>query len=193
MADQERLRQKAFSTYNVTGCYPDMERARDAVETLERAGVAASSISLLGPGAEEAVEQPDTAQRDERMLDKGMKATLGGAAAGSGIGGALGFLAGAAAFGIPGVGPAIGAGVWAATIGGAAAGGGVGFTAGAMTQLKQSEAWELTLQDVQAGRVVVGVHTDDEDEHDKAAEALRGTDPQSFNRFDADGRRINDA
>ena len=37
-------------------------------------------------------------------------------------GGLLGFVAGAAAFGIPGVGPAVGAGIWAATAGGAAAG-----------------------------------------------------------------------
>jgi hypothetical protein len=184
------MERNAFAPYNVTASFPDMEAARAAVEALENAGVAASSISLLGPGADEAVSPADTAQRDERTVDKGMKATLGGAATGAGVGGALGFLAGAAAFGVPGVGPVLAGGIWAATLGGAAAGGGVGFTAGAMTKMRQSEAWEMTLQDVGEGLVIVGAHTEDEAEHDRAVDALQGAGPTKLTRFDRDGNRL---
>jgi hypothetical protein len=180
----------SFAAYNVTAAYPDMEAAREGVEALERSGVTGSRISLLGRQAEEAAEVRDTAPRDQRTIEEGMKSTIGGAAAGTGVGAALGFVAGAAAFGIPGVGPAVGAGIWAAVLGGAAAGGGVGFTAGAMARMKQSEAWELTLEDVRNGRVIVGAHTDDKEEFDRAVEALEGTSPQTMRQFDADGNPV---
>lgn len=180
----------ALADYNATACFPDMEGARQAIEALERAGVPSSHISLLGPQAEEAADVTDTSQVDERIGEKAVRATLGGAAAGAGVGGAVGFIAGAVAFGIPGVGPAVGAGIWASTLGGAAAGGGVGFTAGAMAKMKQSQAWELTLQEVGEGYVVVGAHTDDADEFDGAVEALRRSDPRKLHRFDAEGNEV---
>lgn len=180
----------ALAAHNATACFPDMEDARKAVEALERAGVPASHISLLGPRAEEASTTADTSQRDEQVVEKAMQATLGGAAAGTGVGGAVGFLAGAAAFGIPGVGPGVGAGIWAATLGGAAAGGGVGFTAGAMAKMKQSQAWELTLEEVSKGYVVVGVHSDDPEELEDAVGALAARRPGKMHRFDADGNEV---
>lgn len=179
-----------FATYNVTAAFPGMESARGAIESLERTGVAGSRISLLGKQAEEAAEVRDTAQRDEATIEEGMRATIGGAAAGTGIGAAAGFVAGAAVFGIPGIGPAVGAGIWALTLGGAAAGGGVGFTAGAMANMKQSQAWELTLQEVSDGLVVVGVHTHDRDEFSSAVEALRGAEPTRMHQFDNAGNEL---
>lgn len=179
-----------LSERNVTACFPDMEGARRAIEALEHAGVPGSQISLLGPRAEEAADVADTKQVDERIIDEALRATVGGAAGGAGIGGAVGFLAGAAVFGIPGVGPAVGAGIWAATLGGAAAGGGVGFTAGAMARMKQSQAWELTLQEVSEGFVVVGAHTDDRKTFSDAVAALRASDPHTLHRFDAEGHEI---
>lgn len=187
----EDTKQKGtFATHNVVACFHDMQGARRAIEALEHAGVPGSDISLLGPLAEQASDGKDTTERDEEIIATATRATLGGAAAGAGIGGVVGFLAGAAAFGIPGVGPAVGAGVWAATLGGVAAGGGVGFTAGAMARMKQSAAWELTLQEVSDGYVVVGAHTDDPNELEKAVDALRGQDPAKMRRFDEDGNEI---
>ncbi|HVL99649.1 MAG TPA: hypothetical protein VM324_10205 [Egibacteraceae bacterium] len=187
----ERYTDKAaLAAYNVTACYEDMATARRTIESLERAGVPGSHISLLGPQAEEAAEASDTSSRDEEFGETAVRATLGGAATGAGVGGAVGFLAGAAAFGIPGVGPAVGAGIWAATLGGAAAGTGVGFTAGAMSKIKQSEAWELTLQEVGEGYVVVGAHADDRDELERAVEVLAANNPSRMHRFDAEGHEI---
>lgn len=180
----------ALKAHNVTACFDDMEGARRAIESLERAGVPGSHISLLGPAAEEAAEATDTRQADEELGQEALRGTLGGAATGAGVGGAVGFLAGAAALGIPGVGPAVGAGIWATTLGGAAAGTGVGFTVGAMSNLKQSEAWELTLREVDEGYVVVGAHTDNPDEFDGANRALQRHEPRKLHRFDNEGNEI---
>lgn len=183
-------RESVFARHNATACFPDMVAAREAIGSLEQAGVAGSAISLLGPSAEAAANADDTTRQDEAMLQEGMKATLGGAVAGTGLGAAAGFMAGLVAFGIPGVGPAIGAGVWALTIGGAVAGGGVGFTAGAMAKMKQSQAWELTLGDVGEGWVVVGLHTDAQQEFDRGVAVLQEHAPARLRRFDADGHEL---
>lgn len=180
----------ALKDHNVTACFDDMEGARRAIESLERAGVPGSHISLLGPATEEAAQDTDTRQADEELGEEALRGTLGGAATGAAVGGAVGFLTGAAAFGIPGVGPAVGAGIWAATLGGAAAGTGVGFTAGAMNSLKQSEAWELTLREVDEGYVVVGAHTNDPEEFDDAIRALESHQPRKLHRFDNEGTEI---
>jgi hypothetical protein len=165
-----------------------MEEARAALDALEAAGIESSEISLLGPRAEEAAQDSDTRSRDlEATKDVGKKVAAG-AAAGSAVGGTAGFLAGLAAFAIPGVGPVIGAGVWAATIGGAVAGGSVGGVVAGVRSIDVSEAWELTYQTVREGRVVVGVHSDDEDEARKATEAFQKLEPLSVQRFGPEGR-----
>ncbi|MDP8970626.1 MAG: hypothetical protein M3N52_09085, partial [Actinomycetota bacterium] len=114
-----------FADHNVLSTYASMETARAAVGSLENHGIDAGHISLLGRQVEEAHEHRGT-ERDQAMLDKAAKTAVGGAATGSAVGGAVGLLAGLAAFGVPGIGPAVGAGIWATTLGGAAAGGGVG-------------------------------------------------------------------
>src|SRR5439155_8750786 len=107
-----------------------------------------------------------------------------GAAAGTAAGGIAGLIAGAVAFAIPGVGPDIGAGVWAAIAGGAVAGGAVGGVIGGVSSLDMTEAWELTYQSVRKGQILVGVHSEDADEADHAAEILRGEDALAVERFD---------
>jgi hypothetical protein len=190
MPAEERLEQnrQGFAGHNVTAAFPGMEEARAALSALEAAGVESSKISLLGPRAEEAAEEADTRTRDfEATKDVGKKVAAG-AAAGSALGGAAGFLAGLAAFAIPGVGPVVGAGVWAATIGGAAAGASVGGVVAGVGSIDVSEAWELTYQSVREGRVVVGVHSDEAEEVDRAAEAFQKLQPLSLHRFGSEGR-----
>jgi hypothetical protein len=190
MPDEDRIEQnrQGFAQHNLTAAFPGMEEARAALDALERAGIESSRISLLGPRAEEAAEETDTRSRDLDLTKDVGKKVAAGAAAGSAVGGAAGFLAGLAAFAIPGVGPVLGAGVWAATIGGAAAGASVGGVVAGVGSIDVSEAWELTYQHVREGRVVVGVHSDDADEVGKAAEALQKLEPLSVHRFDPEGR-----
>ena len=179
-----------FADHNVIGTFPDLPAAREGIGALEDRGVDRSRISLLGRQGEEAVDDPDTAGRDERMMDTHAKSAARGIAGGAGVGGAVGFLAGIAAFGIPGVGPAVAGGIWALTLGGAAAGSGVGLAATSYAKIKESEAWDLTYDTVSEGQVVVGVHTGDESELHLAVDALREHGSGEVTHFDAEGNRL---
>jgi hypothetical protein len=190
MAEQQRVEQnrQGFAEHNVTASFPGMDEARDAISALEAAGIESSHISLIGPRAEEAATETDTRQRDLDVTKDIGKKVAAGAAAGTTVGGAVGFLAGLAAFAIPGVGPVLGAGVWAATAAGGVAGGAVGGVLSGVAGIDVSEAWELTFQDVRQGKVVVGVHSDDQSEVGKAEEVLQAQNPLSVKRFDSAGR-----
>jgi len=190
MAQSREAQDAPFAEFNVIGVFPDMVAARKAMDALERAGVDAVHISLLGPRAEEASSRADTRERDENVAVDVGKRTGIGAAAGAAAGGIAGLIAGAVAFAIPGVGPVIGAGLWAAAAGGALAGGAVGGVIGGVSAVGLNEAWELTYQSVRAGRVLVGVHSDDVRVVERSAGVLRGKNPISVDRFDRDGHRI---
>jgi hypothetical protein len=183
--------QPDFAPHNVLATFADMDTVRDVIAALEHRGVDGNKISLLGRRAEDAAEQTtrETGESDAEMsADAGRSAGIG-AAAGAGVGGAVGFLAGAAAFGIPGVGPAIGAGIWATTLGGAAFGTGVGLLQGGIAGVKESEAWKLTYDSVREGKVVLGVHAEDEDLIATAEDVLRDHGGAGVSRFDVDGAR----
>jgi hypothetical protein len=179
-----------FAEHNVLAVFSGLDEARKAIDALGRAGIDGTEISLLGRAAQEAGSDLETTQRDEAVAqDVGKRAAVG-AATGSAVGGVTGFLAGLAAFAIPGVGPVIGSGVWAATIGGAVAGGAVGGVAGGISSFDMTEAWELTHESVKADRVVVGVHSDDPTEVDRAADVLAKRDPIRVDRFGVEGRLL---
>ena len=114
MAQSREAQDAPLAEFNVIGVFPDMVAARKAMDALERAGIDAVHISLLGPRAEEASSRADTRERDENVAVDVGKRTGIGAAAGAAAGGIAGLIAGAVAFAIPGVGPVIGAGLWAA-------------------------------------------------------------------------------
>jgi hypothetical protein len=180
----------ALAPHNVVAFLPGMDEARKAIDALERGGIEAAEISLLGPAAEEASERFDTRERDAGVAGRvGTRAAIG-AAAGGATGGLAGFLAGLAAFAIPGVGPVIGAGVWATTVAGAVAGGSVGGVIGGYSAVDMTEAYELTYESVKAGRVLVGVHSQDPETVDTGEEILRKLEPLSLDRFDAHGHRL---
>jgi hypothetical protein len=192
MARSREMQEAPFAEHNAIGVFPDMVAARKAMDALERGGIDAVHISLLGPRAEEASSRADTRERDENVaVDVGKRAGIG-AAAGTAAGGIAGLIAGALAFAIPGVGPVIGAGVWAAAAGGAVAGGAVGGVIGGISAVGLNEAWELTYQSVRAGRVLVGVHSDDRGDVDRGADILREHGALSVDRFDRGGRRLGD-
>lgn len=179
----------ALPTYNLTVSLPTMGAARRALEVLDWAGVPTSDVSLNGSLAEAAVAK-DTADADGQFGVTALRSTLGGAAVGSVLGGAAGLLVGGATFGLTGTDPSLAAGVWATTLGGTAAGGGVGFTGGAMTTMKQSQAWALALQDVGEGDVLVEVHTEDARQLGKANKALRRHGFGALHTFDEEGNYL---
>jgi hypothetical protein len=183
--------QPDFAPHNVLGVVADLEHARSVITDLERGGIDGNKISLLGRSADDAAEpdRRETGEQDAALAAEAGKSAGVGAAAGAGVGGVVGFLAGAAAFGIPGVGPAVGAGIWASTLGGAAFGTGVGLLQGGIAGVKESEAWQLTFSSVKDGKAVVGVHAEDESHIDTAERILSEHGAQQIERFDAEGAR----
>ena len=190
MARNAEANETPFAEYNVIAVYPDMGAAGRAMDALERGGVDAVHISLLGRPVEEAAGQADTRERDEGVARHVGKRVGIGAAAGTAAGGIAGLVAGAVAFAIPGVGPVIGVGIWAAVAAGGVAGGAVGGMIGGVSSFDMTEAWELTHQSVREGRVLVGVHSDDRSDVDRGAEILQDQDPVQVSRFDRAGKRL---
>lgn len=117
----------------ITGLFDDYSDARNAVTSLEAAGVKSNDISIVSNNA------------DNRHTEGTNAAEGAGAGAGIGavVGGAGGLLTGLGIMAIPGVGPVVAAGWLAATaagaIAGAVAGGATGGIIGAMTSNGVSE------------------------------------------------------
>ena len=182
-----------FGTHNVLAVLPDLDAARAAIADLEHAGIEGNAISVLGRAADEATD-PETRRDEGQEADSAATGHVArragvGAAAGAGVGGAAGLIGGAAMFGIPGIGPAIAAGIWATALGGATAGAGVGFAAGGIGAAKESEAWAVTFEAVDDHKAVVGVHAEDPAVVERAAEVLREHGPERLEEFDAEGER----
>jgi hypothetical protein len=154
--------------------FPSMERARRAIDSLERAGVDGGHIHLAGRPAAEAAVDTDTRGPDARVTRLVTKRTARMAVAGSLVGGVGGVLLG---FGLSGD-----AGLWAGAIGGVVAGGAVGGVIGAYSSVDMSPAWELTQHPVDGGLVYVTVQADSPDEVQRAEEALKGEEPVRLER-----------
>jgi len=176
-----------FRRYNVLAVLPTLDAAREAMNALQRAGIESGNTSLLGPSMEAAEHDLETNEKDRGVIGDVTKATTIGGVAGGAIGGVTGFLAGLAAFAIPGVGPAIGTGLWVSSIGGAVLGSGVGGMLGGVSKINAGDAWELTYE-LKNGRAIVGVHSDDERLVQRGAEILKDQSPVSMGFFDEDGR-----
>jgi hypothetical protein len=147
-----------------------------------------SKISLLARDPEQdATAATETRATDDRQSNRVVKSAVTGGTLGAFLGGVAGFIGGLAAFGIPGIGPVIGTGIWVASASGTAFGAGLGATLGGVAALPVSGAWDLA-QHVQAGSVLVGVHSDDAKDIEHAEEILGNHAPLRLDRFGGDGR-----
>jgi hypothetical protein len=136
----------------VIGVFESLAQAERAVAELERAGFRHEQIGLIvrhGHPAGKAVVDADVAPEE-------------GAAVGALTGGTVGGLIGAAvALTLPGIGPALAAGVLAAVLGGATLGIASGGLVGALIGLGLShEEAGYYEQEVQVGRALVTVRAD---------------------------------
>jgi hypothetical protein len=179
-----------LADFNAIAVFPSMREARSAIDALERGGVEAAMISLLGPGAEEAAQNTDTRGRDERSFLRLGRRTILGVVAGAVTGAVIGFLIGLFVFGLPGAGPVMRASVWYAALGGAAAGAIVAGIVGAYSSVDMTPAFELTLEPIHADHVLVGVHTSDRDAAERGAGILRSVHPVAIHLLDRSGRPI---
>lgn len=171
-------------TYNLIAAFGDMTKAEQVIEDLKAEGVRGEHISLLGRHGGEIVTTDDRKTQDRETIGAAAAGTAAGIVGGGVLGGAAGFLLGLAAFAIPGVGPVVGAGLWAATALGALAGaeGGafVGYMAGTELSSQRSEAYDAHLTQ---GHVLIGVSADDAAEFERAFNVVARSQPLEIDRY----------
>lgn len=161
--------------HNVIAVFDDLPKARHAIEVLERAGIDAGDIALLGPAAEAAQ------QRTRERKPKWSWIRIGtGVARGGGLGLVIGLLIGW----ISGMLFTDGQLVAALATGGAAGFLG-GALFGAMAALSLGDAWEMSQEDV-AGPIVLSVGSDDPETVRKAHEKLEHEATDQLVDFDED-------
>lgn len=171
--------------YNLIAAFVDLDAAQRAIEQLKRQGVRGDNVSLLGRSGREIVAA-DTHTADRDSIPAAIKGTVAGSVGGGLLGGLTGFLVGLTTLAIPGVGPVITAGVWAAAAGGfilgAEGGGFIGAIAATELSKGRAEAYESFLTQ---GHALIGVHGDNAEQLQQAYEALVREQPLAIDRFGA--------
>lgn len=147
---------KVKSGYAVYGIFKDQTSLEKAVDSFKAHGFRNSDISAL-------MHSPkDSANFATEKHTKAPEGATTGAAAGVLAGGALGWLIGAGALAIPGVGPFIAAGPIMAALAGAGIGGTVGGITGGLIGLGIPEIEAKRYEDfIKKGGLLLSVHVDD--------------------------------
>ena len=182
--------ERRFASHNMIAVYPTVEAAREAVTRLERKGIEAGNIELLGAAAEGASE-PQT-NLEQRKADMAVTGQVGKRSA---IGIVIGAVIGAVVIGLAALladalfdlGPdevVAGGGALA----GALFGGYAGLFYGGATGLPVSDAWSETFEAVKEGQTAVAVHSQQADQVEDALEVLRDTGATRLSRFGPDGK-----
>lgn len=147
----------------VFGIYETRMELENTVDNLKAQGFRNTDISVLIPSPN---DNEDLSDLDVEVV-KETKASEGattGAVGGLAFGGALGWLAGAGALMIPGVGPFVAAGPIMAAIAGAGIAGTIGGIAGALigSGIPENEAKKYEVY-LKKGAMLLSVHADDTD------------------------------
>ena len=182
--------ERRFAAHNMIAVYATVEAAREAVTRLERKGIEAGNIELLGAAAEGASE-PQT-NLEQRQADMAMTGRVGrrsaiGIVIGAVVGAVVVAVAALVADAIFEIGPTGGVLLMGA-LGGALFGGFGGLFYGGATGLPVSDAWSETFEAVRQGQTAVAVHSQRPDQVEDALEALRDTGATRLSRFGPDGK-----
>jgi hypothetical protein len=169
--------QRRLARFNVFAAFKEMPDARHALESLGRHGFEGEMLSLHGPGPDLAGQRPDRAAADARVL-KHWFATV---AVWSAAGAFAGFL-----FGIPVGIIAIEAvldrdltflGVLAGALLGALFIGTIAGLTATVWPVQAGDTWELTFLEGYPDTAVVGVHTADRAQAERALRVLSAEKP----------------
>lgn len=167
---------------SVFGIIKNEDDAQRTISHLESAGFATEDISIIFPEKLKAMRTStkDLGAKKSKSglgLEKHTKAPEGAstaAAAGGLVGGSLGLLAGIGAISIPGLGAFIAAGPLMAALSGSAIGGSLGLFVGALVGMGIPEYEAKHYQDsLNAGNFLISVHTENNDELNKATKILK--------------------
>jgi hypothetical protein len=182
--------ERRYAAHNMIAVYPTVEAAREAVTRLERKGIEAGNIELLGAAAEGAAE-PQT-NIEQRKADMALTGAVGrrsaiGIVIGAVIGAVVIEIAALVVDAIWDIGPNVVVASGAA-VGGALFGAFAGFFYGGATGLPVSDAWSETFEAVKEGQTAVAVHSQQSDQVEDALDALRDTGATRLSRFGPDGK-----
>ena len=147
----------------VVGLFDTYPHAENAARDLQSAGVPRDDISLVASNETEQYAKNPMNTNVSTDTSGGMAgAAVADAGVGAGIGGALGLLAGASLFIIPGLGWLAGAGWLAGMLGGAAVGGTIGGIVGVLTHIgiPEVDAGHYN-EGIRRGGVLVAVRADE--------------------------------
>jgi hypothetical protein len=154
----------------VFGIYPTYEAAENAVTALQSDGFRSTDVSLLAP------ENPGNKDLAHAKATKAPEGAAAGAGSGALVGGTLGWLVGAGALAIPGIGPLVAAGPIIATLAGIGAVGTIGGLAGALIGMGIPEYEAKRYEGrVRKGGILLSVHSDDHEWAKKATAVLERT------------------
>ncbi len=176
-----------LTDHNVVATFPDLDAAREAMLALGRSGLDADNMSMLGRDVRDVESDADTRFRDLEVTGElAKKAAIAG-----GAGTVLGGIVGAVTFALPGLGPVIGSGIWAAVAGGAVAGGAIGGMVGTVASAELGPEWEVSYgEPLREGHVLVAVHAGDDEEAAEAAKILEKEGAERVDHLDAEGKPL---
>lgn len=151
----------------VFGIFNSRSVLESAVNVLKERGFRNSDISVLMPSLEESQSMA------HELSTKAPEGATTGSASGLVLGGAFGWLVGAGALAIPGIGPFVAAGPILSAIAGAGIGGTIGGITGALIGMGipkyEAKRYETYVKE---GGLLISVHVDDSDWEEKATEIL---------------------
>jgi len=154
-------------TQTISRAYNSHAEARAVVQALEAAGIEHNDIGIVASNADDWYKDGKPSIYPDRDLDgkddRG-EAAAAGAGVGAALGGTAGLLTGLGIMAIPGVGPVVAAGWLVATLAGAAAGGATGSVVGALTQAGVSkEEADVYAETIRRGGALVSARVNDAD------------------------------
>jgi hypothetical protein len=152
---------------SVFGIAKNESQAIMIADNLKAAGFTENDISVLFP------DKTGTRDFAHEQHTKAPEGAATGAGTGAVLGGALGWMVGIGSLAIPGLGPFIAAGPIMAALAGAAGGAAAGGLTGALIGMGipeyEAKRYEGKVKD---GNVLLSVHTEDNDERDRAKKIL---------------------
>jgi enoyl-CoA hydratase/carnithine racemase len=158
-------------TAAVAASFPSMDAARDAIESLENAGIDGDDIELLGEPVDNTRPAPNPKIVDKRvarhLVPRILTGGLTGAAVGAGFGLVLALVLAVVADSLGG-----GGFVFAITLVGIGLGAVVGALINFERRVGLSDSWPLTFDDTPAGVVWLAVYTADRHAVNRAADRL---------------------
>jgi hypothetical protein len=158
--------------YNVLAAFESMDKARGAIEALGLAGIEGQHLTLQGAGPDEVDSRSSVRDTDARLLGRWLALSSAWGLAGALAGLVLGIPVGVATLVIFGA-DVNGENAGVSALFGALSGGIIGWLIGVFYHVQAGDTWELSFHQAYAGKAIVGVHSADRVQVDKACGILK--------------------